>query len=382
MRPGSGRRRFLRTALTGVLVTAAGRPARAASATTVGLVVPAAGSAADALTRGAALGLDDANALATLFGKRLRLATETAADAAAATAAARALAGAGAIAVVGGAGPGVGQALGEAAAGGPLLALNVAALDEALRNERCQRRLFHLAPSVTMLVDALAQWLAGRRALRWAVLTDGGARGGEIEAAVRRSAGRHGATLGEAADGAEMTFLGLEGAGLDAALTRARAQGRLVAGIGGPAPAALGPDEAVGVWAVGWHHELVRFSARELNSRFRRRFAAPLDEVSWATWAAVKLVGEAVVRAGVANAAGLAAFLETAPPFDGHKGTALTFRPWDRQLRQPVYILEPRRREDVGDGQGPFAVVGATPGAGLDTLGTTAAESRCREGTR
>jgi ABC transporter substrate binding protein (PQQ-dependent alcohol dehydrogenase system) len=129
---------------------------------------------------------------------------------------------------------------------------------------------------------------------------------------------------------------------------------------------------------VGWHHELERFSARELNNRFRRRLGAPLDEVSWAAWAAVKLVGEAVVRAGATDAAGLTAFLQADPPFDGHKGTALTFRRWDHQLRQPVYILAPRRREEVGDRRGPFAVVADTPGAGLDTLGTTAAESRCQ----
>jgi ABC-type branched-subunit amino acid transport system substrate-binding protein len=378
----SGRRAFLRTALAGAAMAVGAPRVRAAEPVTLGLVVPPDGRAAAALTSGAGLGLDDANALATMFGKRLRLLTETAGDGAAAAAAARALAGAGALAVLGGAGPGVAPALRDAAAGGAVLALNVAAPDEALRNERCHRHLFHLAPSVTMLVDALAQWLAGRRALRWAVTTDGGPRGIEIEAAVRRGAERHGAMLGAAAEGADVTFLGLEGPALPETLARARKNGRLVAGIGGGTPAALGPDEAVGVWAVGWHHELERYSARELNNRFRRRLGTPLDEVSWAAWAAVKLIGEAVVRAGATDAAGLAAFLQGDPPFDGHKGTALTFRRWDHQLRQPLYILGPRRREEVGERRGPFAVVADTPVAGLDALGTTAAESRCQGGTR
>jgi ABC-type branched-subunit amino acid transport system substrate-binding protein len=369
------RRAFLRTALAGAAMAAAPARAQAAEAATLGLVVPPAGPAADALSRGAALGLDDANALATMFGKRLRLLTETAADGSAAGAV-RALAGAGAMVVLGGAGPGVAAALRDAA-GGALLALNVAAPDEALRNERCHRRLFHVAPSVTMLVDTLAHWLAGRRALRWAVTTDGGGRGQDLAAAVQRAAGRHGATLG-VEDGADVMFLGLEGAGLREALARARTSTRLVAGIGGEVPAALGPEEAAGVWAVAWHHELERFSARELNNRFRRRFAAALDEVSWAAWAAVKLVGEAIVRGGAADAAGLAAFFQTAPPFDGHKGTALTFRQWDHQLRQPLYVLSPRRREDVGGRRGPFAVVADTPGADLDALGTTPPESRCK----
>ena len=44
------------------------------------------------------------------------------------------------------------------------------------------------------------------------------------------------------------------------------------------------------------------------------------------------------------DGAALAAFMEGAPPFDGHKGEALTFRRWDHQLRQPLYVAGPRKR--------------------------------------
>jgi hypothetical protein len=107
-----------------------------------------------------------------------------------------------------------------------------------------------------------------------------------------------------------------------------------------------------------------------------------LGETSWAAWAAVKLVGEAVVRAEVSTPATLVTFLESAPPFDGHKGTALVFRAWDHQLRQPLYVLGPRRREEISGRRGLFAVVGETGEAALDGLGTTAGESRCRQGAR
>jgi hypothetical protein len=106
-----------------------------------------------------------------------------------------------------------------------------------------------------------------------------------------------------------------------------------------------------------------------------------MTEAGWASWAAVKLVGEAVVRTGAAGPAGVRAFLELAPPFDGHKGTALTFRRWDHQLRQPLYVIGPRRREEVTERRGPFAVLGDLPGPDLDALGTLAPESRCRLGS-
>jgi ABC-type branched-subunit amino acid transport system substrate-binding protein len=353
---------------------------RAEEIVTVGVVLPSPSPVARAITEGATLGLDDANALATQFGKRLRLVSETAPDGAAAGAAGRALANAGAIAVLGGAG-GAAPTLRDATASSGTVFFNVVATDEALRQEGCARHVFHLAPSVTMLMDTLGVVLVGRRLGRWAVSGDGSARAQELEAAARRTAARQGATV-VAPEAAEVTLLALEGPPLREALDAARTAGRAVAGLGGDVPASLGPDEAIGFWAVSWHHELERFSARELNSKFRRRFAGPMSEASWASWAAVKLVGEAVVRGGAGRPAALVTFLESSPPFDGHKGTALVFRAWDHQLRQPLYVVGPRKREEIGGRRGPFELVGETAEAALDGLGTSAAESRCRQGTR
>jgi ABC-type branched-subunit amino acid transport system substrate-binding protein len=353
------------------------RAARGEDVFTVGVVLPADAEKATELHRGAALGLDDANALTTLFGKRLRLETE--ADRAGGQAG-RALARAGALAVVGGAGPGGGEALLQAASEGATV-LNVGAPDDRLRNEGCERRAFHLMPSVSMYLDALAQVLIEQRKLtRWAVAADSSPRGAEIEAAARRSVARRGgAVIGDAA-AADIVLLAVDDRGVDAAVARATAEGRRpdrIAGIG-EGGLRLPAERAAGLWALGWHHELERFSGRELNGSFRRRWNAPMTEISWAAWAALKLVGEAVVRASAIDGAALVAFMKSAPPFDGHKGEALTFRKWDHQLRQPLYVAGPRKREDIGGLLGPFAVVADVGGKNLDALGTAMADSRCR----
>ncbi|MBI4635195.1 MAG: ABC transporter substrate-binding protein [Candidatus Rokubacteria bacterium] len=374
------RRAFLQALATGTAGLLAPRRARAEEAYAIGLVLPA-GAGASPLEQGTALGLGDANALLTMFGKRLHLETATAENGPAAAAAGqRLLRGAGAIALVGGAGDGVADALRDVAAAEGGLLMNVAATDDRLRHERCEGRTFHLIPSTTMYVDALAQWLIERRALRlWAIAGDPGPVSREIEAAARRAVTARGGTLVPTDAGPEVLLLALEGAALREAAARARAgaPGVTVAGVGAATPEGLGADEAAGVWAVGWHAELERFSARELNARFRRRFGTLLTETGWAAWAAVKLVGEAVVRGSATDAAGVRAFFESAPPFDGHKGTPLTFRRWDHQLRQPLYILAPRKREEVGGRRGPFAVLADLPGANLDALGTLAAQTRC-----
>ena len=108
--------------------------------------------------------------------------------------------------------------------------------------------------------------------------------------------------------------------------------------------------------------------------------------LSWANWAAVKLVVEGVLRSGQTEASGVAAYLEGAPPFDGHKGKALTFRAWNHQLRQPLYVLKARedKPENAWDllqllGEVPPPTAPGKPVAeGLDTLGEPKTESLCR----
>jgi ABC-type branched-subunit amino acid transport system substrate-binding protein len=356
------------------------RPARAGERLTVGLVLPPPSRASRALEEGAALGLDEANALATLFGKRLVVDARVAADGPAAAAEALALVRGGAIALIGGAGAGVAPALASAAASLPAVFLNAASGDEDLRNERCGSRVFHVVPSVSMGTDALGQWLVSQRRLRWAVLSDPSPRSRQIEAGFRRAATARGASL-HPPDAPVDTLLvaGPEGVP-EEAIPRARSRGQLVAGIGeeglsGVSSVAL--RDATAALVVGWHHSLDRFSARELNARFRRRFQAPLTETSWAAWAAVRLVGEALVRGGATEAEGLAAFLRSGHAFDGHKGRSLTFRAWDRQLRQPLYVV------DAGAGDTRPAprgrpVLAEVPDRDLDGIGTPRSESRCR----
>jgi ABC-type branched-subunit amino acid transport system substrate-binding protein len=373
----TGRRAFLGGALATGGCALLARAARAEDVFTVGLLLPADSEKATELSRGAALGLDDANALATLFSKRLRFQTET--DRAGGPAG-RALARAGALAVVGGAGSGGGESLLQVAGEG-VPVLNVGAPDDRLRNEACDRRAFHVTPSVSMYVDALTQLLIERRKLaRWTVVSDGSPRGSEIEAAARRSVARQGGTITADAAAADIVLLAVDDRAVEAAMARAVSEGRApdrVAAIG-EGGIRLPAERAAGLWALGWHYELERFSARELNGRFRRRWNAPMTEIAWAGWAAVKLIGEALVRANATDGAALVAFMESAPPFDGHKGEALTFRKWDHQLRQPLYVAGARKREEIGGTLGPLAVLADVGGKNLDALGTAMAESRCR----
>src|SRR5262245_48294328 len=221
-RPGSlNRRGFLRAAMVATTTIVGVRRARAQDIHTIGLILPPASPIATQIEQGAALGLDDANALATLFGKQLRIETETGANGAEASARAAALVRrAGVIALVGGAGSDVADALRDTATREPTLFLNVAAIDDRLRHERCARRALHVAPSVSMYVDALAVWLGTRRMTRWALVADETPRSREIAAAAHVAAASHGVTLVTANEPSQITLMALDGPALDEGVAR------------------------------------------------------------------------------------------------------------------------------------------------------------------
>lgn len=262
--------------------------------------------------------------------------------------------------------------------------LNIAAPDTRLRDADCRKNLLHVLPSRAMLADALVQFLAFRRWSR-ILLVSGPAPGDALYAeALRRSARKFGARIvaesrydpqgGDVRDTALREFalptrgpehdvvaVADEAGAFGASLNYNTASPRPVVGTQGLAPAAWGrPVEA---WA-----------AVQLQGRFRKLAGRPMRPVDWAGWMAVHAVGEAAVKARSTDPAKVRAAL-TAPGFEvgGFKGRPLSFRAWDGQLRQPVFLLWPG------------AVTATAPIEGylhhrteLDTLGLDEPESACR----
>jgi ABC transporter substrate binding protein (PQQ-dependent alcohol dehydrogenase system) len=129
-----------------------------------------------------------------------------------------------------------------------------------------------------------------------------------------------------------------------------------------------------------WHRSLERYGGSQLNDRYRARFNRAMSSPAWAGWVAVKIAWEASLRARSTDPAALVDLLEKdATQFDGHKGTPLSFRAWDHQLRQPLYAVS---RNPPGE-----RVVAELPDVGkvgtgsmrdqLDRFGNTAASGRC-----
>jgi ABC-type branched-subunit amino acid transport system substrate-binding protein len=143
---------------------------------------------------------------------------------------------------------------------------------------------------------------------------------------------------------------------------------------------ALGDGVAVELW----NGHLERFGAAQLNDRYRARFAKPMDSGAWAGWFSVKVAWEASLRARAVDGAAIATYLERdAAVFDGHKGVPLSFRRWDHQLRQPLFVTA-RSEAASGDrarAQPQPSTVPSTPSPSrlaLDSIGTGEEATTCR----
>jgi hypothetical protein len=124
---------------------------------------------------------------------------------------------------------------------------------------------------------------------------------------------------------------------------------------------------------TAWLPSLHRFGADTLNGRFVARFRQPMSQDSWTAWLAMKILWESALRVGSGEPPKLATFLtRDTTQFDGHKGLPLSFRQWDRQLRQPLYVVEGTTMTEL-----PAANPNESARALLDQYGATATSSTC-----
>ena len=276
--------------------------------------------------------------------------------------------------------------LAGATSGAAIALLNAGEADEAPRGAGCAANLFHTLPSERMRADALAQALLARKWSRLLVLhgprPEDAARLALVAAAIKRYGLKALATkpFKLSADPREREFanpllLTAASTGDYDAVWVVDTDGEFARGL--PYRTAL-PRPVVGdagLLAEAWMPRFERFGAPQLSRRFQRAAQRPMTGPDWAAYMAAKAVLQAALEAPAApDAATVMKALKRADfTLDGFKGVRLSFRPWDRQLRQPLLLT---------DGVG---VLGIAPVDGvlhpknvLDTLGADAPESACK----
>jgi ABC transporter substrate binding protein (PQQ-dependent alcohol dehydrogenase system) len=266
---------------------------------------------------------------------------------------------------------------------GGAMVFNTGLPDDELRGAMCAANLLHTYPSRSMLSDALAQYLAARNWRKLLVLQGPEAGDAAMGGALERSAKRYGLKLVQkkpfklTGDPRERNL------GNVRLLTSDR-EHEVVAVMDDDGEfartvpyATQWPRPVVGangLVAQAWHPQWERNGGPQLSRRFFKLAQRPMQGQDWAAWAAGMAVAAVLVDNPKAPIAQQLKALRGGSVFvDGFKGPRLSFRPWDGQLRQPVFLSH----ADGVAGTAPLDGV-LHPKEVMDTLGVDEQESACR----
>ena len=267
---------------------------------------------------------------------------------------------------------------------------NIAAPDDALRQESCRSNVIHVAPSRAMLADALGQYLVWKKWTRWVLAYGSHPEDDLLADAYRRSAKRFGARIVK-----DLQYKDTGGARqTDSGVVQTQQQMPVFTQGLPDYDVLVTADEtevfagylpyrtwdarpvvgSAGLRPVSWSSSSESWGGAQLQDRFIRLVHRRMTPLDMQAWTACRMIGEAASRGGSTDPSNIMQTMKS-PDFGiaAYKGQKLTLRDWDLQLRQPILLDDGR------------SVVSISPQPGflhqvteLDTLGFDRPETRCK----
>ena len=274
-------------------------------------------------------------------------------------------------------------AIADLAEANDALLFNASSSDVALRQNDCRSNLFHTKSSHAMQADALMQFAVFKRWEELVMIQGNAPEDVAFGAALETSAAKFGLEIEEtkawifdadmrrnAAQEVPLFTQDLPDHDLMLVADVANEFARYIAfNTWIPRPIA-GSD---GLQPVSWAPVVEQWGAAQLHSRFHDQAGRDMTPRDYASWAAIRAIGEAVTRTNSADPKTIRDFL-LSDDFElaGFKGRPLSFRGWNGQLRQPIPLVT--RSAMVAQAPLPGFLHQRTE---LDTLGVDEAETTC-----
>jgi ABC transporter substrate binding protein (PQQ-dependent alcohol dehydrogenase system) len=268
--------------------------------------------------------------------------------------------------------------------------LNAGAIDDRLREEDCRANVIHVAPTRSMLADALAQYLVWKQWRRWLLVVGSHDNDKLFADALRRAATRFGGKIVQ-----ERTFEDTGGARrTDSGVTLIQRQMPVFTQQAPTYDVLLAADESevfasympyrtwdprpvagsAGLVPTSWDAAQDQWGSTQLQNRFVKLNARHMTALDMQAWTAVRMIGEAASRVNTGDPKAILNFLK-GPDFSvaAFKGQRLTLRDWNLQLRQPILLVDGRVVVSVSPQEGFLHQVSE-----LDTLGVDRPETKCK----
>jgi ABC transporter substrate binding protein (PQQ-dependent alcohol dehydrogenase system) len=264
-----------------------------------------------------------------------------------------------------------------------------AAPDDSLRQQDCRGNLVHVAPSRSMLADAVGQYLVWKKWTRWFLVSGSHPEDKALADAYRRTAKRFGAKIvgekvSEDTGGSRQT---------DSGLVQTQQQMPVLTQGAPEYDVLVAADEnevfagylpyrtwdarpvvgSAGLEPVTWDSSSESWGGTQVENRFTRLFHRRMMPLDMQAWTGVRMVGEAASRTNSSDPDKIMADMK-GPDFGvaAYKGQRLTLRDWDLQLRQPILLADGRTVVSISPQPGFLHQV-----TELDTLGIDGPETKC-----
>ncbi|TPI69673.1 branched-chain amino acid ABC transporter substrate-binding protein [Mesorhizobium sp. B3-1-3] len=270
-----------------------------------------------------------------------------------------------------------------------VLIFNIGATDDSLREEDCRINVFHIAPTRSMLADALAQYLMVKKWPNWVLLYGSHEQDHLYADALRRAAARFGGQIV-----AEKEFKDSGTARrTDTGATQIQQQISVFTQDLPEHDVVLVADESevfgtyvpyrtwtprpvagtAGLVASSWHPASEQWGGIQMQSRFLRTTGRRMLSKDMSAWTAVRAVGEATTRTNGDDPKKISDYIRSDEfSVAAFKGQKLTFRKWNLQLRQPILLSDAKSVVSTSPQEGYLHQVSE-----LDTLGVDQPETKC-----
>jgi ABC transporter substrate binding protein (PQQ-dependent alcohol dehydrogenase system) len=264
------------------------------------------------------------------------------------------------------------------------------AIDDRLREQDCRANVVHVAPTRSMLADALAQYLVWKQWKRWLLVVGSHDNDKLYADALRRAAARFGAKIVE-----ERTFEDTGGARrTDSGVTLIQRQMPVFTQQAPAYDVLVAADErevfasylpyrtwdprpvagSAGLMPTSWDAAHDQWGAIQIQNRFVKLNARHMTALDMQAWTAARMVGEATSRTNSGDPKTVFDFIKGREfSVAAFKGQRLTLRDWNLQLRQPILLVDGRMVVSVSPQEGFLHQVSE-----LDTLGVDRPETKCK----
>jgi branched-chain amino acid transport system substrate-binding protein len=142
---------------------------------------------------------------------------------------------------------------------------------------------------------------------------------------------------------------------------------------------AAGIDSISGHWQSLWYHGLNVPAAQAFTKRFWDKNGFPPDNQAWGDYVGVIIVAQAIAETKSTDAMRLVEYLEKGASFDILKARRGTFRAWDHQLLQEMYVVKVKDKAKMKDKWDIFEIVQPVPAPNesLELIQPTREENSC-----